>query len=175
MLCLSMGSMQAAARSPLQDSLFYSNPSPLAWCKSPRPQPPPTTPRLRQSLTASVQEDVHAAVRDLLVGLQSSPLGGGGGGAFGSSSGGAFSSSGAAPGGGGGSGSWGGPAAPAAADVDAFLEELERQLVSEVLGELEQLEAYEAAELAAAVAEREALMGAAGEAAAAAGVVHMRV
>jgi hypothetical protein len=44
--------------------------------------------------------------------------------------------------------------------VDAFLAELEAEMVAELRRELEQLEAYEAAALAAAVAEREALVAA---------------
>ena len=53
------------------------------------------------------------------------------------------------------------PPAVTAADVDAFLAELEREIVGELLRELEAHEAHDAAALAAAVAEREALEAAA--------------
>jgi len=106
---------------------------------------------------------VHAALQDVLLGIQRSPLGGppttgtspsphhpqqqpaaNGGSLRALSSSGSTDPSGAH--------------APPPADVDAFLADLERQIVAEMLGELEQLEAFEAAALAAAVAEREAFV-----------------
>ncbi|GBF97989.1 hypothetical protein Rsub_10663 [Raphidocelis subcapitata] len=106
-------------------------------------------------LQSALQADVHAAVKDLALGIQRSPLAAGGG-SFGAGPRGDGGGSGGGQGGGGGAGP------PAAGDVDAFLSELESELVGEMLRELEQLEAFEAAALASAVAEREALVAAGG-------------
>lgn len=100
-------------------------------------------------LAARLQEDIHAVMKKVMKGLQHTPPRGQAGatsssGSFGSSMGDQQS----------------GPPVPAA-DVDAFLAELEQQLVADMLHELELLDAYEAAELAAAVAEHEALTAAA--------------
>ncbi|KAI8469785.1 MAG: replication protein A interacting C-terminal-domain-containing protein [Monoraphidium minutum] len=107
-------------------------------------------------LQSTLQSDVRAAVQDIISSIQS----GGPSHTDGSGSGG-FDRGPCGPGAPHGAG---GAAPPAAADVDAFLAGLEQQMVDEMLLELEQLEAYEADALAAAVAERDAL-----EAAAAAG------
>lgn len=92
---------------------------------------------------AQLQHDVRAAMADLRAGMRRGPGGRG-------------SSSGDAPGDAPGSGGW----PPAAASVDAFLADLEAQLVAEMLAELDELDAHEAAELEAAVAEREAWVAA---------------
>ncbi len=107
------------------------------------------SPAAAAHLQSTLQHDVHAAVQDVLLNIQRSPL-------IGALTPDAMDSS-------GGDGSDSSqPGGPPPADVDAFLADLERQIVAEMQGELEQLEAFEAAALAAAVAEREAFESCAG-------------